>query len=122
MKTISPEKKLELVRRIREESNQNQSVMTGRETILSTSGPKQVEGKLPNYRKLRFLLAVSLFLFCFWVKYTGSDQIIGYEDLKAVLKQEIDLNGIDFIEDLPYTLTDADQNTDIGMMKTEEGY
>ena len=122
MKTISPEKKLELVRKIREESNQNQSVMTGRETILNTPGPKQMESKLPNCRKLRFLLAVSLFLFCFWVKYTGSDQIIGYEDLKVVLKQEFDLNGIDFIENLPYTLTDADQNTDIGMMKTEEEY
>lgn len=121
MKSISPEKKLELVRRIREESHQNQSLMTGRESILNPSEPEGII-RHPRSGKARIMLAVLLFLFCLWTKYTGGLELMQYEDLRLALRQEIDLNAIDFIEDLPYTLTNADAAVEIGTMRIEEGH
>ena len=46
----------------------------------------------------------------------------GARRLAALLRQEIDLNAIDFIEDLPYTLTNADAAVEIGTMRIEEGH
>ncbi len=121
MKSISPEKKLELVRRIREESNQNQSLIAGRETILGTSEGSITGIKRHSLMKLRIMSALLLFLFCIWAKYGGGGEFLQYDELQTALQQEIELNAIDFMDELPYTLTNADASADVGTMRIEEG-
>ena len=82
MKSISPEKKLELVRRIREESNQNQSLIAGRETILGTSEGSITGIKRHSLMKLRIMSALLLFLFCIWAKYGGGGEFLQYDELQ----------------------------------------
>lgn len=124
MKRHSTEKKLELIKRIREESTHNQSLIMGRESILSDPDMERNHVSGFSFMKVRIMLTIFLFLFCVWYKNTttSSDEF-NYEELRASLQTEIDLNSIDFIGELPYTLTNADSyGLDIGTTKIEEGH
>ncbi len=110
MKKISTEKKLELIKRIREESNHNQSLITGRESILSDSGREAIGGGHFGFGKVRLFLSILLFLFCLWFRFSVGEtsESMNYESLRHLLQEEINLNTIDFIGELPYNLTSAD--------------
>ncbi len=123
MANRSTDKKLELIRRIREESNHNQTIITGREDILKDPVEHGQNHKKGFLLKLRSIVAMMLFLLCFWCQKVDTNlDFFDYEQITTYLSEEINLNSIDFMEDIPYTLDNAkSMELDFGKIINEEG-
>ncbi|MEG1847387.1 MAG: hypothetical protein RRX92_07295 [Lachnospiraceae bacterium] len=122
MEPISSEQKLRLVHSIREEHKNNQMTMNHRESVLfGTPLPlvttKETEEPYDNdkphtfsYRKIRFLLAILLFLGFLFLDITDT-QILGIDSTAITTKisEDYRTNLFDFIETIPYTQDNTDE-------------
>lgn len=113
MEHISSEKKMELIRTIREENERNKGKMRNRESILfggASSYQQQPSESAQEFRpvkssfRLRLLLAIALFA-GYLVMDMGKLDISGVtaEIVHAGINKSFSANLFDFIEDFPYT-------------------
>lgn len=118
MSDITAERRLELIRNIREENNRNRMNMRNRESILygqnydkvvtyeeeKTSTTSTTQGGMLFFRILAAIILFSLFVILDYNKATwfslNTDIICNY------LKENYTLNSFDFIKEITYTLED----------------
>ena len=108
MNKLTAEKKLELVRRLRETSDYNQSKLSyGSRLLYGEEESAKAEGYIPGISiLLRSIVAILLFIGIAAIRLSGLELFgFDYNRLHAYLSETIDLNSFDFTEDLPYTLT-----------------
>ena len=112
---VSAEKKLQLVRQIREEHQNNQNAVRGREAFLygkSFSALKESEmddnmEEGLRFSTLRLRITTALFLFgIFYVFVSSKKDFLGIHVSQVYEAVETDYSPIlfDFIEEIPYTL------------------
>lgn len=124
---VSSEKKLQLVKMIRDEQQNNRAAMQNRESFLygksflqdplqnsttaerGTMGEVEKSGQEASTFSLRFLISVLLLIgFLMW---NNSDiEIMGRQadEIYPLIQDErLVRNVFDFIEDIPYTLEDS---------------
>ncbi len=119
--SISTEKKLQLIHRIRQEHQNNQSTIRGREAILY--GKSLPYGALPEdgaeyfpegevpVSTFRFRAVIALFLFLvFYVLSSRNETIFGLrtDQLQEAVAEDYSPILFDFIGEIPYTLHEAD--------------
>lgn len=119
MHTASTEKKLELLKRIREESQVNQNTVKYRESILYGKDykPIPVNEELENTKsekdnrqlhstfKVRFVCAILLMASFIMLDYTGQDVFgISAQTIADEIVIDFGANVFDFMRDFTYTL------------------
>lgn len=114
---ISSDKKLQLVRKIREEHQMNRNTIRGREAFLygknipyeafQEAGPDNIpETELP-VSTFRFRMAAALLLFAAFCTLASKDRTVFGIDASQVyeaVETDYSSNLFDFIEEIPYTL------------------
>ena len=119
--SISTERKLQLIHRIRQEHQNNQSMIRGREAILY--GKSLSYGALPEdgaeyfpegeapVSTFRFRVVIALFLFLvFYVIASRNETILGLrtDQIQEAVAEDYSPILFDFIGEIPYTLHEAD--------------
>ena len=119
MSDISIERKLELIRSIREANNRNRSSIRQHQHILYgrrydddfiSSEADMADTADPGRRKsstlgLRSLLAIILFSFYVILDYTGGEWFsVNAENAFAYIEENYSSNGFAFMEEITYTL------------------
>lgn len=119
--SISSDKKLQLIRKIRQEHQTNRNTIRGREAFLyGKSMPYEAfyepelevcpEAELP-VSTFRFRIAIALFLFAvFYMASSRGDTLLGISPSRIHKAVETDYSPIlfDFMENIPYTLHKSD--------------
>ncbi len=116
MSDITAEKRLELIRTIREDNNRNRLKLKNRESILYGHGyetalydkkeeapPSQKSLSMTGFRILAAILLFSLFVI---MDYTGSTYFdINAETICDYLRENYTPNTFDFMKEITYTFT-----------------
>lgn len=118
MSDITAEKKLALIRSIREENDRNRMSMRNRQNILYgyyydkcdtefADNPTDMSKCFNRSLGIRILVAIVLFSVYVILDYTGTSFFsLDTTVISTSLMENYDLNAIDFIEEISYTLKD----------------
>ncbi|MGN1147884.1 MAG: hypothetical protein ACI4TB_05640 [Lachnospiraceae bacterium] len=119
MSDITAEKRLELIRNIREENTKNRMKLRSRENILygqhynnatNTEADDMLQtGKHASSLGLRILVAIVLFSLFIILDYTeGTWFSVNASGIRENLQENYIVNSFDFIKEITYTLNHAE--------------
>ena len=131
---ISTDKKLQLIRKIRQEHQMNRNTIRGRESFLyGKSMPfesfQDMDMDMENALDMdlpvstfRFRIAAALLLFGFFYMVSSrGESVFGIQPAKVYEAVETDYSPIlfDFMENIPYTLHEADRDRSLSAQETD---
>lgn len=129
---ISTDKKLQLIRKIRQEHQMNRNTIRGRESFLygksmtfESFQDMDMENALDmdlSVSTFRFRIAAALLLFGFFYMVSSrGESVFGIQPAKVYEAVETDYSPIlfDFMDNIPYTLHETDRDRSLSAQETD---